>query len=79
MTGDQLLMFAVDCATVMDEAGIPDDLRWLVIPQWAGQAMPALAYADRFTVCVVADESLVREDCALFGRADRTFSKRISA
>lgn len=79
MTGDQLLAFALDCAEVLDDAAIPDDGRWLVVPQGSCQGYPMLVQVDRFTVCMVADESLVREDCALFGRADRMFSRRFDA
>jgi hypothetical protein len=73
---DRLLAFALDCAEVLDAAGIPDSGRILVIPQ-ACQSSPPLGHADRFTVCTVAGEMLVHEDCAIFGRGDRIFSKRI--
>jgi hypothetical protein len=78
MNTKQLLAFVLDCAEVLDAAGVPDDGRILVIPQ-ACQSSPLVGRADRFTVCTVAGEMLVHEDCAIFGRGDRIFSKRIPA
>jgi hypothetical protein len=78
VNADRLLAFALDCAEALDAAGIPDDGRILVVPQ-ACQSSPPLRRVDRFTVCTVAGEMLVREDCAIFGRGDRIFSKRIPA